>query len=1194
LSNVQIPNLPAATSLNGNEQLEAVQSGTSVRVSTQSIADYVNTTYPPPGVTQVDTAGGLSGGPITSTGTIQIAAGGVDNSKLADMPTATIKGNDGLSSGPPQDLTVNEVSTLLGLAQSAFTDTTDAANITSGTLGAGRYSGSLSQAIDLMTAATDVEGSILYRGASTWNSIPPGTTGQILQTQGSGAAPEWATLPGTGTVTQIDTGTGLTGGPITLTGTISLANTAVTPGSYGSATNAPTFTVDGQGRLTAANSVTVTPAFSSITSKPTTLAGYGITDAVPSSRTITAGTGLSGGGNLTVDRTISIADTTVTAGSYGSQSSVPTFTVNAQGQLTAVTPATINAVTLTTGSITNTPTSANDIVNKAYVDNISAGINFHEAVDYATAAALPAYTYNNGTGGVGATITANANGALVVDGYTFVSPGDIGKRVLVKNETSTNAPYNGVYNVSQVGSGSLPFILTRSTDFDTAGNGPNQIDAGDFFLVLSGTANAGTAWVQQTPLPITVGTTGIVFTQFAAGGSYAAGTGLNLVGNVFNIANTGVTAATYGSASAVPVIAVNAQGQITSATTAALGTMATQDANNVAITGGSATFTSPSVVSVSSASDAFRITQTGAGNALLVEDDTNPDSSPFVVTASGNVGIGATPTTKLTIYDPTTTTVLVQGDAATNLTLTRSSTDVTQPNFTMRKARGTTASPTAVASGDNVGLVNFTAYGGTNFRSIASLSGGVDTYTSDTNISGFLAFSTNSGSTSGTERMRITAAGDLLVGTTTNPNSSRLHLLAGGNSRMLQLTSTDADSSAGMGLTNDAVAWNFSARGDVSDALVFRNITAGVDVVTFTTAGQVQIGAGTVSAPALSTTGDTNTGIFFPAADTIALVEGGVEALRINSDAQVVTTAGTVSLPAITTTGDTNTGIFFPAADTIAFSEGGAESMRIDASGNVGIGTTSPTLPLTIGPSTLPAGVSPVGQMITSEATGQVPILSVRRSAATGNAVISQYTSSGTAASPTAVADGRGLGRNNWFGFDGTNYVEAAFISAAVDGTPGTGDMPGRLVFATTLDGASSPTERMRIDNAGNVNIATSGKAQRLYVNGNAASVISAIGSTSGTITLNLANANNFSLTLNANATNTLANPSNLEPGQSGVIYVSQDATGSRTLAYGTSWDFPGGTAPTLTTTANAVDAIVYTVRSATSITAQLISNIGG
>jgi hypothetical protein len=85
---------------------------------------------------------------------------------------------------------------------------------------------------------------------------------------------------------------------------------------------------------------------------------------------------------------------------------------------------------------------------------------------------------------------------------------------------------------------------------------------------------------------------------------------------------------------------------------------------------------------------------------------------------------------------------------------------------------------------------------------------------------------------------------------------------------------------------------------------------------------------------------DANTGMFFPAADTIAFAEGGVEVARFNADAQFVVTAGTASLPVITTTGDTNTGIFFPAADTIAFTEGGTESARIDSSGNLLVGDT--------------------------------------------------------------------------------------------------------------------------------------------------------------------------------------------------------------------------------------------------------------
>ena len=96
---------------------------------------------------------------------------------------------------------------------------------------------------------------------------------------------------------------------------------------------------------------------------------------------------------------------------------------------------------------------------------------------------------------------------------------------------------------------------------------------------------------------------------------------------------------------------------------------------------------------------------------------------------------------------------------------------------------------------------------------------------------------------------------------------------------------------------------------------------------------------GTAAAPALTGT-DTNTGIFF-GADIIGFSEGGAEVARFNADAQFVAAAGTASLPVITTTGDVNTGIFFPAADTIAFAEGGVEAARFDASGNLLVGTTS-------------------------------------------------------------------------------------------------------------------------------------------------------------------------------------------------------------------------------------------------------------
>jgi hypothetical protein len=242
---------------------------------------------------------------------------------------------------------------------------------------------------------------------------------------------------------------------------------------------------------------------------------------------------------------------------------------------------TATSVAMTTGTITTAPTNNTDIVNKEYADAIASGIHFHEAVDLATTAALPAATYNNGTGGVGATLTANANGALSVDSTLTV----VGNRILVKNQAA--GAQNGVYVVTQVGSGGAPYILTRATDFDSVGTGVDQIDEGDFFLVTSGTANVNTAWVQQTPPPITIGTTAIVFQQFSAPITYTAGTGLSESPTyTFNIANTG-TAGTYGSASAVPVFVTNAQGQVTSVTNTAIAINGSAVSGNITGSAGS-------------------------------------------------------------------------------------------------------------------------------------------------------------------------------------------------------------------------------------------------------------------------------------------------------------------------------------------------------------------------------------------------------------------------------------------------------------------------------------------------------------------------------------------------------------------------------------------------------------------------------
>tara|TARA_A100001201_G_scaffold121650_1_gene105351 strand:+ start:43 stop:468 length:426 start_codon:yes stop_codon:yes gene_type:complete len=93
------------------------------------------------------------------------------------------------------------------------------------------------------------------------------------------------------------------------------------------------------------------------------------------------------------------------------------------------------------------------------------------------------------------------------------------------------------------------------------------------------------------------------------------------------------------------------------------------------------------------------------------------------------------------------------------------------------------------------------------------------------------------------------------------------------------------------------------------------------------------------------------------------------------------------------------------------------------------------------------------------------------------------------------------------------------------------------------------------------------------------------------TKTLDFATSNNFALTLANTSSCTLANPSNLAAGQTGSIFIVQDGTGSRLLTYGSSWEFAGGTAPTLTTAASAVDRIDYVVRTTSSIHAVFTAN---
>jgi hypothetical protein len=172
-----------------------------------------------------------------------------------------------------------------------------------------------------------------------------------------------------------------------------------------------------------------------------------------------------------------------------------------------------------TGAITlsGAPTEASHAATKAYVDNTTAGLNFHAAV-HATTSTNITTDYNNGTNGVGATLTAMSNGAIgTIDGHQIL----INERVLVKAQT--DAKQNGIYYVSNAGSAESKWVLTRATDADNSPSG--EVAYGDFCFVQAG-GSAGYGFIVNTTGTITIGSTDINYVQFNAGQVVIAGTGL--------------------------------------------------------------------------------------------------------------------------------------------------------------------------------------------------------------------------------------------------------------------------------------------------------------------------------------------------------------------------------------------------------------------------------------------------------------------------------------------------------------------------------------------------------------------------------------------------------------------------------------------------------------------------------------------
>jgi len=481
-----------------------------------------------------------------------------------------------------------------------------------------------------------------YAAGDALSKLAIGSAGQVLTSTGS--APQWTTLSGVA-VTSFSGGTTgftpsvATGGAVTLAGTLNVANggtganslTGYVKGSGTSAFTAsatiPGSDISGDISGNAAN-VTGTVAVANGGTGATTLTGYvkgSGTSAMTASATI-PNTDITGLGTMSTQNASGVA---ITGGAIDGTT------------IGGTTPAagTFTSVAMTTGTVSTTPSSNNDIANKAYVDNLAAaGLTYHQPVQAATTQTLAAQTggtvtYNNGAAGVGATLTLSV-ALTVLDGYTLVT----GDRILVKDEaTQAN---NGVYTIN-----AAKTILTRSTDANTYGPGTGQLSLNDYFFTQNGTVNRGVAFVMTTPGTITFGTTAIVFAEFSTSQVYTAGTGLALTGTQFRIADTGVSSENYGGAATVPALSINAQGQITSATNTSIAIAASQvTSGQLAIaqggTNGSATPTNGAVAYGTGTAYAFSLA--GTTNQVLLSGGTG--SPTWTNQSSLSVGSATTVT----------------------------------------------------------------------------------------------------------------------------------------------------------------------------------------------------------------------------------------------------------------------------------------------------------------------------------------------------------------------------------------------------------------------------------------------------------------------------------------------------------------------------------------------------------------------
>jgi hypothetical protein len=349
------------------------------------------------------------------------------------------------------------------------------------------------------------------------------------------------------------------------------------------------------------------------------------------------------------------------------------------------------------------------------------------------------------------------------------------------------------------------------------------------------------------------------------------------------------------------------------------------------------------------------------------------------------------------------------------------------PRIELCKTRGTALGSTNIVSNvELLGSVAFNGADGTNLIPAALIEGYVDGTPGANDMPGRLIFSTTpSGSATPTERLRITSAG--LVGIGTSAPSSLLHLSGANVDTALKVQAGTAISTIELLRGSNATfgadsTYDYRVKNEAGDFTLQNGVNSTItDLITVTFTGNVGIGT-TSPATTLDVNGDVTI--------TDKIIHGG----------------------------DTNTAIRFPANDTVSVETNGSERARIDSSGRLLVGTSSARQ------SRLGTGSYQTQFQLESSDT-QAGLAVSRFNDAAGSSFFNLQKGRGTNASPAAVIANDVTGNIVFSGWDGATFTNSALIRSEVDGTPGANDMPGRLVFSVTADGASSPTEALRITN---------------------------------------------------------------------------------------------------------------------------------